>query len=275
MTRLREIRRPWLRQPTGLLRPASWLPPEVHVTFPIGQSWVNATTGLVASTTRGYFDIEPGPTGTQWSGNTSSKNIDLGVPSGPIYGLLLEFTLTVADLTSSSTSYGLLVSTADVSSSSQSIALGNSTGYLTGETLCIYDGSTETRTGTSDSISKGFHRLIVQYDAATARYVFVLDGKTMTALSTATQSALQTFKPYLTPRNYSGDPRFLVSLAVINQSPTFDLRSVIGNPWPLLEPQRIFVPMSSGAPSVPTLSAATYMPGSITSSGFRPRVTAS
>lgn len=38
-------------------------------------------------------------------------------------------------------------------------------------------------------------------------------------------------------------------------------------------PRRIFVPM--GGASLPTLSAATYMPGSLTSSGFRPRVTAS
>lgn len=47
------------------------------------------------------------------------------------------------------------------------------------------------------------------------------------------------------------------------------------NPWQVFAPQRIFVPMASGAPTLPTLSAATYVPGSLTSSGFRPRVTAS
>lgn len=45
------------------------------------------------------------------------------------------------------------------------------------------------------------------------------------------------------------------------------------NPWQIFEPRRIF--FSASAPTFPTLSAATYMPGSLTSTGFRPRVTAS
>lgn len=45
-------------------------------------------------------------------------------------------------------------------------------------------------------------------------------------------------------------------------------------PWELFAPERLFFPASSGV-TMPTLSAATYMPGSLTSTGFRPRVTAS
>lgn len=41
----------------------------------------------------------------------------------------------------------------------------------------------------------------------------------------------------------------------------------------LYEPRRIFVPQAA-ASGLPTLSAATYVPGSLSSSGFRPRVTA-
>lgn len=46
-------------------------------------------------------------------------------------------------------------------------------------------------------------------------------------------------------------------------------------PWRMFAPleRRIWVPSASS--SLPTLSAATYMPGSLTSVGFRPRVTAS
>lgn len=44
--------------------------------------------------------------------------------------------------------------------------------------------------------------------------------------------------------------------------------------WELFARKRIWSPGSS-APTLPTLSAATYMPGSLTSRGFRPRVTAS
>lgn len=48
------------------------------------------------------------------------------------------------------------------------------------------------------------------------------------------------------------------------------------NPWQIFPPRRIHVPYYPAvAGGLPTLSAATYMPGSLTSSGFRPRVTAS
>lgn len=47
------------------------------------------------------------------------------------------------------------------------------------------------------------------------------------------------------------------------------------DPWQLFEPRRIPVPVSSGAPSLPTLSALTTKPGTLTSTGFTTRVTAS
>src|SRR5574337_841798 len=46
-------------------------------------------------------------------------------------------------------------------------------------------------------------------------------------------------------------------------------------PGQLFAPRRLWLPASAAGGSLPTLSAATYMPGSLTSSGFRPRVTAS
>lgn len=45
------------------------------------------------------------------------------------------------------------------------------------------------------------------------------------------------------------------------------------NPYRLLEGHTRFVPVPFSGPSLPTLSTATYVPGSLTSSGFRPRVT--
>ena len=53
-----------------------------------------------------------------------------------------------------------------------------------------------------------------------------------------------------------------------------DPASVSLNPWQLFEPQRIFIPEAAGGGAFPTLSLPTYMPGSLTSVGFRPRVTA-
>ena len=51
------------------------------------------------------------------------------------------------------------------------------------------------------------------------------------------------------------------------------LRALSDNPWQLLQPRRIWVPVSVASTGAPTLSAATFVPGSITASGFQPRVT--
>jgi hypothetical protein len=45
-------------------------------------------------------------------------------------------------------------------------------------------------------------------------------------------------------------------------------------PWQLFEPRRIWVPVSAAA-ALPTLSLSTFKPGTLTSSGWTPRITAS
>lgn len=52
-----------------------------------------------------------------------------------------------------------------------------------------------------------------------------------------------------------------------------EMQNLGRNPWQLFAPRRILVP-TVAASTLPTLSAATFVPGSLTSSGFRPRVTA-
>jgi len=47
------------------------------------------------------------------------------------------------------------------------------------------------------------------------------------------------------------------------------------NPWQLFAPRRIYIPTAAAAAGVPTLSASTYVSGSLTSTGWRPQVTAS
>jgi hypothetical protein len=46
------------------------------------------------------------------------------------------------------------------------------------------------------------------------------------------------------------------------------------DPWQLFAPRRIFVPITAAGSTLPTLSIPTYVPGSLTTTGFRPRVTA-
>jgi hypothetical protein len=45
------------------------------------------------------------------------------------------------------------------------------------------------------------------------------------------------------------------------------------NPWQLFEPRRIYIPTASAGATTYTITSATYVPGSITSTGVTPRVT--
>ena len=68
-----------------------------------------------------------------------------------------------------------------------------------------------------------------------------------------------------------------VSLVVVASEPWSD-KQVIDwshNPWgETFAPQQIYIPTAAAASSLPTLSASTYVPGSVTATGWRPRVTA-
>lgn len=54
-----------------------------------------------------------------------------------------------------------------------------------------------------------------------------------------------------------------------------EFASISSNPWQLFAPLRIPIPTAAAAATVPTLSASTYVPGSLTSTGWRPQITAS
>ena len=53
-----------------------------------------------------------------------------------------------------------------------------------------------------------------------------------------------------------------------------EIRQVSADPWQLFAPRQIWIPTTAAASFNPTLSLPTYVPGSLTSSAFRPRVTA-
>lgn len=54
----------------------------------------------------------------------------------------------------------------------------------------------------------------------------------------------------------------------------YEIQQLYENPWQLFAPRRIPIPTPAAA-AVPTLSASTYVPGSMTSTGWRPQITAS
>jgi hypothetical protein len=53
-----------------------------------------------------------------------------------------------------------------------------------------------------------------------------------------------------------------------------EMSDISSKPWQLFAPRQIWIPATAAASFNPTLSLPTYVPGSLTSSAFRPRVTA-
>ena len=54
-----------------------------------------------------------------------------------------------------------------------------------------------------------------------------------------------------------------------------EVAQLTAKPWQLFAPRRIWVPVAAaGGATLPTLSNATFVPGSVTATSFRPRVTA-
>src|SRR5574337_328427 len=78
---------------------AGGLPADVHATYAIGGAWYNARYRSFVGT-RGFYDVTPTPRGIAWNANTNTKTIDLGVPSGTLYGFLFQGTLGIAHVTS-------------------------------------------------------------------------------------------------------------------------------------------------------------------------------
>jgi hypothetical protein len=72
----------------------------------------------------------------------------------------------------------------------------------------------------------------------------------------------------------AGNHRYACIAAWGQQLPISLAQQLSSNPWQLFEPRRIYIPYAAAAGGLPTLSAATYVPGSLTSTGFRPRATA-
>ena len=72
---------------------------------------------------------------------------------------------------------------------------------------------------------------------------------------------------------FSGDIFLAAVLPFVSRLSDSYFRDLSANPWQLFAPRRIWVPQTAIS-GLPTLSLPTYTPGSLTASGFRPRVTA-
>ena len=123
--------------------------------------------------------------------------------------------------------------------------------------------------------NNNFHAYLVSWRAGSGADYWV-DG-VLQATSSALNGTLSSSQPlYIANRGGTVYQCGVALLACWNQklSPG-DAKELSANPWQLFAPQQIIIPTAAAAASsLPTLSASTYVPGSLTSTGWRPRVTA-
>jgi hypothetical protein len=190
----------------------------------------------------GYSNIVGG-TGTffMWA-----SRIGVLLGSGPVYFSTNTGTIIVFQLATSNLGYSFTTPT-----SANIPNIGNTIN----RSICF--------TGSSARIGIYFNGGLVG-SSASAASAFSAGSKTMR------------FANYAGGSGWDSDADIVIAGFTDRVWTGIDALSFHKNPWQLFEPlpRSIWVPVSAGA-TVPTLSAATYMPASITSSGFRPRVTAS
>ena len=94
-----------------------------------------------------------------------------------------------------------------------------------------------------------------------------------TVTPTATASLRMGARAYAGVEDYFSGRIRLAAMWARSLSAT-EVQSLSRNPWQLFAPQQIIIPTPAAA-AVPTLSASTYVTGSMTSTGWRPQITAS
>ena len=244
----------WDRQPQATAPSVDGMVAAITPLGKIGYFGESAAPSL-----RGYYDTRGSAAGLVWDANTSSRSIDVlgGATSDTVYGLLLVFEVAIAGITSATTRLSAWASTVD-SATGRGINFGNTTGFLTNETACLVDTSSN-RSGITDDIGLGLHTLVVQWDFAEGRYKWFLDGKPAAEIHTATPIGLQPAQEfrYFVGRVGASEPRVCPALLALNLSPRLNFRRYADSPWQLFEPQRIWVPVSAGGGASVGLSTET------------------
>lgn len=196
---------------------------------------------------RGYFDISMRAGGRHVvTPNINSKTVDIGAQSGELYGGLLHFNVGVADITSAQAAYMFMSDAADATAAGSGLALGSSTGYLTGETITFVNTSTTGRTGITEPLSQGEHLIVFQWTGSS--YEIWLDGRLPSQIAAAGGNAsLRSMKPYFGGRYQSSRPHIEWMSMAVSYDPSIDMREYVDAPYAFLRPRLKRVLVSSAA----------------------------
>jgi hypothetical protein len=263
------IKRPWKAQPQVPVAINGAIPPPTIAFLPSVRADVAKGAQPTTSTTAWSYDTA----GVACDFSPAQKYIAFdNEPVTASFTLLVVFKIAslsaICTLSNSSSSSGgpnaqqfrtRVDGSLDLTASSTAGVLQSAAGYLKANTV---------------------HAALVSWDNAAGSGFFALDGRIIYSASPGSRTwrtdagvmfgaKLKTFTEEAVAHQQFLCVRWPTALLQADAS------KVTANPWQLFVPRRILAPFSSAASGLPTLSLATYAPGSITTTGFRPRVTAS
>jgi hypothetical protein len=262
------IRRPWTRQPQVIKPIAAEFTAGILLAVNSANGYINLADGL-AGTIVGNVSRQAGPNGI--GSKTPSGGGD-GVywPVKSITGAA-PFTLLIS-LTAyeGAGALGGLLQVAGTSANSGSPQIFI---QQNNDVVGIFDPSTFYAVQEA-GVFPGTRTFVVSYDGATKKLYRA--GKVVSQTATATLGANVATHLWLN-NGYQGSRNSTQYVCAYWDRDLSEgkKKALTLNPWQLFTPQLRFIPSPSAGATLPTLSSATYVPGSITSTGFRPRVTAS
>lgn len=278
------LERPWTRQPQGAVGIAPAFAgsvgflcnPGLSNTFDIATRKFSTATGTITN----------GPTQRGMAGKASStNNTRLTWSTTPVATTAQGYAmLVVANPAAASTlRRAFILGDESASAYTQSALAFNSgkTSSSTSGVFACFEYSSGFKTSADSSagvIDGGWHVFIANRTAANDMRLYV-DGVDKTASSTSVAGISLTAAVKLHGSAGSTDQGYAQDIAlacVFTRSLSLGEIAMLGaNPWQIFAPRRITIPTAAAAAGVPTLSASTYVTGSLTSTGWRPQVTAS
>ena len=275
------LERPWTTKPEIPVPFGNNRPSGLHLYYPLQNVWYSAASNTIAPPVAGQQPVSTIygiAAGVNADSGTAFVN---GFAGLPIYGVFSVVNIRNNAIISTSTGKQLW----SIDSSKLYCNIGSWTGYLTNETIAIgsADASNDQRQGITSTIGLGVK--IISWLWNGSNYIGYINGiydasltkgsGNWVPLKTATTGSIT-----LGILNSSGQPAIdvLATAVTTNALPGLTTQLVMSDVrflWSMLKPRRIYIPTPAAAAAVPTLSASTYVPGSMTSTGWRPQITAS
>jgi len=284
------LERPWTRQPQTVVRPAAqyadmavgWIASNPnHNCGSVGRQWTKLGTTVKSVTQNGITEYSNAYSSPDRYATDIVNPATVDWPGITIVAVVNTRTLADDQYCAPSTwlttsnyygGYNLTLGRTGSSRNRLEFLAGNSTSYITPTTYNATPATNDFEVGDNIVVAAGWNKSTI--------WIMYNRNGVLTYNEAAHTPSWQNQNCVFNTLGYNrpGDRSCLHAVAMTATLPR-DLRSVavnlVRNPWQLFEPQQIYIPTAAAAASsLPILSASTFVPGSVTATGWRPRVAA-